>query len=82
MRDSFFKEVGTDFEYRFGPDVSIIYDIMKHPKARCQRDDLSYEVKLSGAELIEFIKESAPDHVAIIAKIKPNGEYILTGWDW
>jgi hypothetical protein len=81
MRDSFFEEVGTDFKYKFGPDVSIICDIMKHPKAQGQ-DGISYEVKLSGAELIEFIKESAPTHVAIIEKIKPNGEYILTGWDW
>ena len=83
MRDSFFEEVGTDFKYRFGPDVSVICDIMKHPKAKAHPvDALSYEVKLSGAELIEFIKKSAPGHVAIIEKIKPDGEYILSGWDW
>ena len=83
MRDSFFKEVGTDFKYEFGPDVSIICDIMKHPKAKAHSvDAISYEAKLSGAELIEFIKKSAPTHAAIIEKIKSDGEYILSGWDW
>lgn len=82
MRDSFFEEVGTDFKYKFGPDVSIICDIMKHPKAHGNGRSLVYEAKLSGAELIEFIKKSAPGHVAIIEKIKRDGEYILTGWDW
>ena len=80
MRDAFFEDLDSDFKYKFGPNTFIIEAVMRHKEAN--GDGISFEVKLSGAELIEFIKESAPTHQGVIPQIKEDGHYLLTGWDW
>ena len=80
MRDAFFEDLETKFKYKFGPNTFIIEAIAHHKNAL--GDGISYEVKLSGAELIEFIKKHAPGHEEIIHQIREDGHYLLTGWDW
>lgn len=80
MRKAFFEAVDSKFKYDFGPNTFIIEAILNHPKA--MGDGISFEVKLSGTELIEFIKESAPTHLEVIRNIHPGERYTLSGWDW
>ena len=80
MRKAFFEALNGSLKYDFGPDVFIICAIMHLPGVK--GDGLSYEIILTGGELIAFIKEFAPTHTDIIGKIDPNASYSLNAWDW
>ena len=81
MRKAFFECIEDGFRYSFGADVFIICAVMRLPGV--QGDGLSYEIKMSGEELMNFIKDFAPTHVEeALPQIKPENHYLLTAWDW
>ena len=80
MRKAFFEEIGGEFNYSFGSDVSIIYAVMTMPGVKGR--DLEYYIELTGTQLIKFIKKSAKGHEKIIEEIDPEKRYLLKAWDW
>jgi hypothetical protein len=75
MRYTTIKGVQNDVNITIYGNVSLICRIMKLGK--CVRD-LTYEVELSGAEILEKIHLS--DEYK--AKLNPENRYLITACDW
>jgi hypothetical protein len=78
MRYTIIKNKNTGERYELGGDVSIICDIMEMGKCIC---DLVYENEMTGAALIEFLKDHGVNE-DVIAKIISTDTYTLTAFDW
>ena len=72
--------LGTDDGLRLelGRDTSIIGEVMEIGKAV---DYLVYEVQMSGAELIAFMRRFHLDP-ALEKDVKPENNYKVTSFDW
>ena len=78
MRYTIVKGINDDLRLDLGSDTAIICKVMEIGKTL---DALTYQVTLSGNELIEFLK-SFNLTKALNADIKPENSYTLTACDW
>ena len=88
MRYSIIKGIDDGLRIDLGGSTSIIGEVMKIGKAL---DNLTYEVEMSGAELLEFLVKfsvgiardiSEKTHRMIIEGVKKENRYTVTSYDW
>ena len=80
MRGTIINGKDREFIYDLGADIDTLCAVIEHPKTR-QPEYIIYELLLTGAELIDFIKQHASYAEKIIPNIDPEGHYELTGFD-
>ena len=78
MRAVTVKGINDNIKLEFGSDVEIIYEIMQRGKAI---DAITFELELSGKELVEFINEFNLNE-KVDTQINEENKYIITAYDW
>ena len=76
MRKVIVRDLVSNANFTLSYDVSVICEVMERGKAI---DEITYELKVIGKELLEFIREM---NIENNIDIEENNEYEIIAFDW
>lgn len=76
MRKVIVRDLVSNTSFTLSYDVSVICEVMERGKAI---DEITYELKVNGKELLEFIREMK---IANTTNINESSEYEIVAFDW
>lgn len=79
MRTTFVKGLNDGLDLELGSNVSIIVEVMEIGRAL---DAITFEVELTGKELIKFLKKFGLETISGAENIKGENKYKVTAFDW
>ena len=76
MRKVIVRDLVSNTSFTLSYDVSVICEVMERGKAI---DEITYELKVNGKELLEFIREMKIENTT---NINESSEYEIVAFDW
>ena len=76
MRKVIVRDLVSNTNFTLSYDVSVICEVMERGKAI---DEITYELKVNGKELLEFIREMKIENTT---NINESSEYEIVAFDW